>query len=59
MTLEDETTPQNERWYHDLRTHDRFTICTGLDGTGNVYKPENIEHMAKLIAFEQGIFFST
>jgi len=59
MTLEDETTPPSERWYYDLRSHQRYSICRGADDSGNVYKPENLDFMARIISFDQGIFLDS
>ncbi len=43
-------TPKSDVWYPQLEKHPRFTILYGADGTGNVYKTENLVALAKQVA---------
>lgn len=46
-------TPSSDVWYRQLETDRNFTITYGEDGTGDVYKPANLEALQKLVEKEE------
>eukprot|EP00029_Vermamoeba_vermiformis_P014863 TRINITY_DN997_c0_g2_i2.p1 TRINITY_DN997_c0_g2~~TRINITY_DN997_c0_g2_i2.p1 ORF type:complete len:299 (-),score=60.53 TRINITY_DN997_c0_g2_i2:68-964(-) len=53
MTLKVPMTPTSDVWYRQLETDRNFTITYGEDGTGDVYKPSNLEALQKLVEKEE------
>jgi cap1 methyltransferase len=50
MTLMDSHVNAPKGWYPDLPKRNGFTPTFGVDGTGNIYVPGNIEAMFSLVA---------
>merc|ERR1740117_1231183 len=42
-----------DEWYPDLYAHPDWTALWGVDGTGDLLKPGNLQHAAKQLANEQ------
>lgn len=49
MSIRLDDTPDSEVWYRRLEHERRFTITYGHDGTGNIYVPENLEKVKRII----------
>jgi len=47
LTLGD--TPISDIWYKELKNNPDFIICNGVDGTGNVYSPANLDDVKRII----------
>ena len=56
VTLNAPMTSQGETWYARLAEGGRWQALWGADGTGNVYPPANIEHVAEQLKVISSFF---
>ena len=49
LTLKDKHNGAPEGWYPDLLKSPQYFVTFGVDGTGDVYKPENVNAFASLV----------
>ncbi len=48
MTLKLANTPKSDLWYPHLQKDSRWKALWGVDGTGNVYSPQNLDDAARV-----------
>ena len=49
MTLKDKHNGAPEGWYPDLLKSPQYFVTFGVDGTGDIYKPENVNAFASIV----------
>ncbi|CAJ1377540.1 unnamed protein product [Effrenium voratum] len=55
-TEEDWQAEQKDDWYPDLMQHPSWQALWGADGTGDLLKPENLQHATQMLCAAKGVF---